>query len=739
MRGVLRFLQRFGSGRLIGLLLLADLLFIRLWDPAPVEIIRHKAFDLYQRIQPRAPSAERVAIVDIDEESLKALGQWPWPRTIVADLVSRLSERGVMVIGFDILFPEEDRTSPVFAARSIRGLDEQTREALRRLPDNDSILAEAIGSARVVLGQSGYRTVAVDDAARPQPQTGLAVVGENPAPILVSFPDLLRNLPILEAAASGRGLLSVKQEDDGIIRRIPMIATANGVVVPALSLDMVRVAQGASSILVRSDRSGVQAVGVQAIRVPTDWRGRAWLHFAPHDPGRYIPAIRVLNNEVPRERLSGKFILIGTSATGLFDLKSTPLDAAIPGVELHAQLIESILTGALLERPFWATALEFIAASVLSLILIAFGPVLRAATLLVLGGIIAAAALALSWVLFSSFGILVDATFPLAASFSVYLLLVFTNYIRTFADRQRIRSAFSQYVAPAIVDELVRSPEKLALGGDRRDMTVMLSDVRGFTAVSEGYKEDPQGLTVLLNSLFTPLTEAIISHKGTIDKYMGDGIMAFWNAPILDPSHEENACEAALNMLDRLAILNQKRIREAPPDGPPVQPLQIGIGLNTGPCFVGNFGSDLHFNYSVLGDPVNLSSRLESQCKTYGVPIVAGTRTAKAVAGRLAVLELDCVQVVGKTEPERIFTILGRGDVRASLAFRKLSEFNQVMLAAYRQASWEEALEMVFRSRDLARGFGLESYHALMIARIRKLKETPSLDDWRGITVLESK
>ena len=259
--------------------------------------------------------------------------------------------------------------------------------------------------------------------------------------------------------------------------------------------------------------------------------------------------------------------------------------------------------------------------------------------------------------------------------------------MREQKDRRRIRSAFGQYLSPALVEQLAQSPEKLVLGGEARTMTIMFSDVRGFTTISETYKDDPQGLTQLMNRFLTPLTNAIIARKGTIDKYMGDAIMAFWNAPIDDAEHEINACRAAIDMLRRVDDLNAEREAEARENGQPFIPIRIGVGINTGRCVVGNMGSDLRFDYSVLGDSVNLASRLEGRSKAYGAPIIIGAATAGKAAGQFATLELDLITVKGKTEPERVFAILGGEDVAAGADFRKLSELNATMLAVTASAT----------------------------------------------------
>jgi adenylate cyclase len=738
MKKAFRALRRFGIGRILGLLLLVNLIALRLWDPASVEAFRHKALDLYQLIQPRVAQAGPVVIVDIDEASLRALGQWPWPRTIVADMVTRIAESGSVAIGFDVLFPEPDRASPDIAAETFRGLDSETREKLRRLPSNDEIFADAIRRSTVVLGQSGYRVSAASPSAAPAMQTGVAMIGADPRPYLVRFPHLLRNLPLLEGAAQGRGIFSIIPEGDGMVRRVPVMATAGGTMIPSLALELLRVVTGSGAILIKADDGGVRSVSVQGLEIPTDGKGRIWLHFAPPDPSKYISALDLLQGRVPKESIAGKLVLIGTSAAGLLDLKTIPIHPAIPGVELHAQLLESALTGSTLNRPGYTAFVELGLAAFLSLTLIALAPKVSAGVLFILGGAIATLIIGVSWYCFSFLGLLIDYTFPLISSFLVYAVLVCTNYLSVSADRQRIRSAFSQYISPALVEQLAQSPEKLTLGGEQRDLTVLFSDVRGFTAISESYKDDPQGLTALINRLFTPLTNDIIERKGTIDKYMGDAIMAFWNAPLHDSAHELNACDAALAMLESLSALNEQRERDAGADHL-IPPLKIGIGLNTGPCVVGNFGSDLHFNYSVLGDTVNLSSRLESLSKQYDVPIIIGDRTAQAVHKRFAVLELDRLKVKGKTEPERIFTVLGRADVAASSAFRHLSGLNEIMLSAYRRRDWAKALETIIQCRDAGKGFGLDEHYAAYVDRIRRLIETPPPEQWNGISIMEFK
>jgi adenylate cyclase len=473
--------------------------------------------------------------------------------------------------------------------------------------------------------------------------------------------------------------------------------------------------------------------------MPTDGNGRLWVHFGPHDSSRYLSAKDVLEGRIPPDKVTGKLVLIGTSAVGLHDLKATPVHPAMPGVEVHAQVLENILTQAVLSAPTWAVVAEMALAIVVGLAIIWLAPILGAGTVFFLGAVVAAAVVGVSWYAYYQLHTLVDFTFPLLSSSTIYLMMVFTNYLRAQAERKQIRSAFSQYLSPALVEELAQSPEKLVLGGEERTMTVLFSDIRGFTTISELYKHDPQGLTSLINRLLTPLTNAIVNRKGTIDKYIGDAVMAFWNAPLADPDHEVNACDAALEMLERVEALNRERKAEADAAGQPFVPMQIGVGLNTGPCVVGNMGSDLHFNYSVLGDTVNLASRLEGQTKTYAVNILIGARTAQAVQARFAILELDFLQVKGKTEPELVYTLLGRDDVARTPRFQKLRDANAMMLTAYRNRNWTGALEAILLCREAGREFGLDEFYNRYVARIRDLLDNPPDADWNGVYAAESK
>jgi len=739
MKRIRRLAQKFGLGRGVCVLLLFALVGLRMWDPPPLEELRLRTFDTYQKLAPRPLMASSPAVIlDIDEQSLSSFGQWPWPRTLIADLVTRLTKLGAAAIAFDIIFAEPDRVSPNLMAGSLPNLDDETREKLLRLPSNDQILADAMRQSRVVVGQSLVHIPDPQTQARP-PTARLGMMGADPSPFIWTGPGLVQNVPELEAAAAGRGVLTIIAEHDGIVRRVPLIMKAQGAIVPALTMELLRVVGQQGAIVVRTDAAGVRNVGFRGLVLPTDLHAQLWVHFTRHDPQRFISVKDLLEGRVEPAQIAGKLALIGTSAVGFNDLKPTPVHGAMPGVEIHAQILESALTGSVLDRPNYAMLAELAVAAAISTAIIAFAPIVSASIVLGMGGAVALSLVGISGYYYMSLNSLVDFTFPWLCTFSVYLALIFINYFREQSQRRQIRSAFGQYLAPALVEQLAHSPEKLVLGGEDRDMSILFSDVRGFTSISELYKADPQCLTTLMNRLLTPLTNAIIEHHGTIDKYMGDAVMAFWNAPLDDTDHEINACASALEMIDRLEQLNRERQEEAKNAGQSFIPFRIGIGINTGRCVVGNLGSDLRFNYSVLGDPVNVASRLEGQTKYYGVTVIIGSKTADKAKEKFAILEVDLITVKGKTEPEAIYTVLGREEVAGDIRFQELRKVYSTMLHSYRSRDWEGAMEALQVCRSFDPDFGLEALFDLYLARIQAFSEVAPSSDWKGVFVAETK
>ena len=736
-----KFASGFGASRVLALGILALFLALRLADPGALQTFRLQVFDIYQSLYPRERTPQPVVIVDIDEASLDSIGQWPWPRTVIADLVRRIHGNGGIAVAFDVLFAEPDRMSPSVMASTIKRLTPEARKELESLPSNDDVMSAAFQRGTVVVGEAATPSQTIQAAHdKPPKPAPIAVKGPDPKPNLPTFEGLLRNIPKLESAAKGHGVITILPERDAIIRRVPAVVLAGGVFRPSLGLEMLRIATGGQAMLIKTNSAGIQGVVVGGVDVPTDRNGRIWVHFTEFGSRPdYIPAKSILDGTVDPKRLQNKLVFIGTSATGLLDIKTTPLDPAMPGVEVHAQLIETILSKSHLSRPNGVDGAEIILMAVLGLFLVFLLPYAGAIGSLAVGGILAGVVTGGSWYLYTRHGFLVDVVYPLGASFVMFVTLVFYNYYQEERQRQRIRGAFQQYLSPDLVEKLAKDSESLVLGGEAREMTFMFSDVRGFTTISESFKSNPQGLTVLMNRFLTPLTNAIMERKGTIDKYMGDCIMAFWNAPLDDPEHCRAACLSGLEMLQRLDKVNDEREAEAKEAGEVFLPLNVGIGINTGLCVVGNMGSEQRFDYSVLGDSVNLASRLEGQSKSYGVKTVLGESTAKAVRDEFAVIELDLIQVKGKTEPERIYALVGATDVAAEEDFKALREANDTMLEKYRAQDWSWARYALETCRKIAAQYKVDEFYGIYEKRINDLEATPPGPDWDGVFIATSK
>jgi adenylate cyclase len=734
--------HRFGWGRVFSIALLVALVGLRVWDPAALKLARLKTFDLYQIAKPRVPTTRPVMIVDIDDASLNEFGQWPWPRTVLAKLVEKIARGGASAIGLDIVFAEPDRTSPGLLVDGLPHLSEAARAELRAMPDHDTIFANIIKRTRIVLGQSAYKPRAGDTRTVLAPKASFATLGADPNPYLIEYPELLSNLPILEEAAKGRGMFTVIPDPDGLVRRVPIVLKAGGNMIPSLSADMLRVATGQTTYVIKTGKAGVQSVVLAGIEIPTDANAQLWIYYSHHDPKRFVSAADVINSKTPPNIFKGKLVLIGASATGLLDIRSTPIEPVMPGVELHAQALENIITRTSLNRPSYTIGAELCLTLVVGFTFVVLAPILGALPIAALGTVLAGLVSGLAWYLFTQKNILLDVAYPLIGGLMVFVTMVFVNYVREEAQRQQIRGAFSQYISPDLVSQLAKDPDRLVLGGETRELSILFSDVRGFTSISESYKKNPQRLTSLLNRLLTPLSHAILEYNGTIDKYMGDAVMAFWNAPLDNADHAADACAASLKMMEDLDQVNAERESEAKESGTPHIPLRIGIGINTGECVVGNMGSDIRFDYTVLGDSVNLASRLEGQSETFGVPIILGSRTAGQVKDRFAVLELDVLRVKGKKEPEVVYTLLGTNKLLGDETFKALQTQMDKLLSAYRNRKWTVATKALSALRNIdthLMSADLSALFELYEGRIREFKKNPPPKNWDGVFTLTTK
>ena len=676
---------------LISAALLTVCVALRIADPEPVARLRLSVFDSYLRASPRhVDTSFPVRIVAIDDASLARIGQWPWPRSRLADIVSRLSAAGAASITFDMVLAEPDRLSPeeLLHALSESALSPRLTEELGKIPSNDERLTRAITGAPVVLGVAGNSS-AQKIARYPG---AISFAGDDPANFVHAFTGGVENLPNLTKAARGIGAVNWLPSSDQVVRRIPLLVSIGGALYPSLALEALRVGAKQSTIFIKSSGgSGIDAfgekTGIESVRVgdtilPSDGRGELWLKFAPSDPRRTISAVSILDGTFKPDEIKARHIILGATATGLLDLRATPLDPAVPGVEIHAQALEQMLSGDHLIRPAYAIGAE-IAFLIVIGALVAWLIHRSGALVAAIVGLMAIALIiALSWFAYLQGGLLFDPIYPLLSVALLYLGVSLTSYIKSEFERAEIRSAFGHYVSAPLVEELARNRDKLKLGGDMREITLLFADVRGFSKISEGLGAEE--LIRFVNRLFTPLTDIILSNRGTIDKFMGDAVMAFWNAPLKDAGHAANACRTALAMLDALGHLNAAMKAESAAAGVPFMPVRMGIGLNTGECVVGNVGSPQRFDYSVLGDVVNVAARFEEATKTYGARVIVGERTA-VEAEHFAFLELGSVTPRGKGRPEIIFALLGDERYAASTEFLNLKAAHDMFLAARRE------------------------------------------------------
>ena len=693
--------------------------------------LQNYSFDTFQRILPREVYPEDpVVIIDIDDRSLAEIGQWPWSRNQLAKLTNQAY--AAAALGFDVVFAEPDRTNPQNLIASY-SLNEELAKELTSLPSNDELFAQAIKNhGTVVLGQALNN----NEISKPsKTKFGLVIQGDDPKQFVTNYLGVQNNIKLLDASAQGVGSMSIGN-NDAIVRQLPTFESIGDQLIPSLAIEMTRVAVGASTFQIKSSnasseeaygaQTGINNIKLGPLTIPTTAKGNAWIYFTATKNISTVSAVDVISGAIPPEFFEGKVALVGTSASGLLDLRSTPTEKNIPGVTIIAQFIQQIFANEFLQRPDWLFGAEFLAGLILALLITlsiqALGPI-GGLSILVggSGGIIGS-----SYYFFKSKLFLVDPISPLIIALSVYVAVTFFNFLFTELERGRVRGAFAQYLSPEMVNRLAESSESLVLGGEKKEMTFLFSDIRGFTKISEQYKDDPEALTQLINQLLTVLSNAILNHGGTIDKYMGDCIMAFWNAPTDQANHRQLAIESAHAMNNALSKFNQSL------EGSLDFKLEIGIGINSGECIVGNMGSDKRFDYTVLGDAVNLASRLEGQSSNYGLNMVLGENSYLQDSS-YQMIEIDKIAVKGKSAAETIFTCFEPATKFADNFMAKHINF----LKEYRSQQWDNANLLI--DELISSPNELELYYKHMRARIDEYKINPPSSDWEGVYVAQNK
>ncbi len=727
--------RRFLGSRLAGAVGAALALAVTFQQPDLVNAARDRVFDQYQRLAPRMNATTPVRVIEIDDAALERYGQWPWPRHRFATLVDRLNEAGAAAIVLDVIFAEPDRTSPANVARSwidAPALDGIVRDLTApdlESADHDRTLAAALARAPSVLhltSRSG-----ASETACPPPLAASRVQGMDAAAlarIAPSFRQIIAPLAEFRDAASGEGFARAGLSRDAVVRSAPLIALAcdGGEVYPSLAVEALRVsaprldaslapagvAKAAPAKACRTHVTGVagqavSSVHVCGLRLPTTDDGRIWIHYVRSETveRRTLSVLQALEGDadVLAQEVRGRIVMIGATAEGLRDVVMTPLGDERAGVHIHAEIIEQALAGKTLFRAWdLMRPLEIAAAILVCIIVLMFLPRLSAAlgfaALLILIGALFGG----SFYAFTNERLLIDPVTPgliVAASFTSAFVVMFQQEQMA---RRFIRGAFGKFLSPLIVDRLERDPGLLRLEGEEREITALFSDIRDFTTISE--RLGPPQVTTLLNQYFTPMTRIVTEHEGLVDKYMGDALAAMWNAPVDIDDHAGQACRAALAMLRTLEILNARWRADASLRIPAVR---IGIGLHTAVARVGNFGSEDHLQYSMIGDMVNLTARLEEATKEFGAPIIISSET-RARAPGFATVDLGEITVKGRSEPTSIYALVGDESVAGSSDFARLQAALECGLKAMRAKEYRAALEH-FRDAGAGDAFGMET------------------------------
>ena len=718
-------------------------------QPRFLQFMENKMYDiLFHEVHSTRPSGA-VTIVDLDDEGLSTFGQWPWPRYRVAMLVEKIRRAGAAAIALDIVFAEEDRTSPDVLRRALNselGVQIGFSGLPAGLEDNDRVLANILGQGPSVLGyyfrvnaledreaHEASRNVAEDAGGTesgPQPLDTALVRTKGamgPDTALFSAGGVVRNIPVLSRAAPASGFINVGADRDGIVRRAPLIMAWQERVYPSLALAALLQAQGADTAVLRLTSGGAESLRAAGRTIPLDGRGRMLLHY--RGARRTIPTYSVadvLRERLPQGALEGKIVFVGTSAAGLMDIRSTPLDPYYPGVEAQATVADTIVSGDFLQRPDWAPGLE------LSLVL---GMGLVSTLMLVrLGGLWPLLPLALlgtsAWFgaqqTLAIRGLYLSPLMPLVTLASNFALLSFLKFRGEEREKHRIRDSFEHYLSPEVISRVLKNPDLLQLGGEKKELTVMFTDIRNFTSLSEML--EPQELVAFMNQFHSAMTGIILEQGGTLDKYIGDAIMAFFGAPVEQPRHALIACRTALSMMEHLYECRKNWCF------PGFSRIEIGLGLSSGEMVVGNMGSVKRMSYTVMGDQVNLASRLEGLTKHYGVKILVSQYTHALITPEITCREIDVVRVKGKAVPVSIFEPF-KEDYFTEGNFDFITHFEQG-LRAYRARHFDEAVAHFERTLQLKPE---DQPSILFIQRCQILKSSPPPEDWDGVWTMSSK
>jgi adenylate cyclase len=721
--------------------------------PSFLEVVELKTLDLRFKSRGFMQANDAIVLAVIDEKSLDEEGRWPWPRSKIARLVDYLSDDEAKVIGFDIGFlePDENNLSFIQQLESKLGSLRLNNKELERflseskmLADNDRILAHSIkqSKAKVILGyflHIDQKSLGYDIESQVI-DNRIAQISISKYPV-VRFPEedanigLLIdayspevNIPILNQSADSSGYFNMFPDLDGAVRWIPlMIKCRQEILLSPLSIQCVWHYLDRPPLILKMASYGVQGIQMGNISIPTDETGQMMINYlGPPKTFTHYPITDIINDRIPKGTFKDKMVLVGTTALGIYDMRNTPFSLVYPGVEVHATIIDNTLAQNFLIRPDWIKILDVLAIILMGVVTGLVIPRLNAVKGILFAICLFTAHILLSRLFFVNYGLWFNITYPLAALIVLYVAHTIYKYVTEERERKKIKGAFTYYVSSSVVNEMLKHPEKLKLGGERKELTVLFSDIKGFTTIAEGLT--PEELVNLLNEYLTVMTDVVFKYDGTLDKYIGDAIMAVYGAPLDLPDHPFKACQSALEMIKELQKLNEKWIGEGR------QAFDIRIGINTGPMMVGNMGSKQRFDFTAMGDSVNLGSRLEGANKSYKTGIIIGELTYERVKNEFACMELDSVRVKGKKKPVKIYSLVGVKDI-PEIPEAIVNQFNEGV-TVYKERKWDEAIQ-IFENISAV---DPDLYAAqLYIERCTNFKKSPPPPDWDGVYVMTSK
>ncbi len=725
---------------------------LHVWGHAPSEVVErldYLIYDVRLKADARTPEVDpRIVIVDIDEKSLSEVGRWPWSRDVVANMVTRLTdELGAAVVAFDVVFAEPQASDAMAALNQLLEARPELQPQIKAIEpeieqtfDRDQQLANVLSGRPVVLGYYLNQDPTALSGALPPTLFKRSQLGDLALDV-TSWQGYGANLPVLQREAEG-GYFNPIVDKDGTVRSVPLIAEYNGGFYQSFALATVRRALGNPQVIpvfpegVADDYGAVEVIALRSSEVELDIpveRGLlSRVNFrakgGPNGGGyRYVSASDVLSGQLTPNDIEGRIVLVGTTAPGLLDLRSTPVNPTYPGVEVHANVISSMLDGDYIIQPEYSRGLLFITVLVVGLILSVTMPILSPSWSLLVALLVLVGTVAVNSYFYFEANLVLPVAVVLLLVLAIFMFDVAYGYLAESRSKRHMVDLFGEYVAPELVTEMAEDPKSYSMEGESRELTVLFSDVRGFTTISESLQ--PNELREYINEYLTVMSEIIRAHRGTLDKYIGDAIMAFWGAPIADADHALLATKAAMAMQEEAVRLNARFLARQWPE------LAIGVGVNTGQMRVGDMGSKIRRAYTVMGDAVNLGSRLEGITKTYGVGVIVGENTRVACPD-MAFQELDAVRVKGKNEPVLIYAPWGEKRGLGEAKTHALKTWD-TMLTQFKSQQWEQAQHTLEQWRGMVGDF--ETLYLLYKTRIAYFKDNPPPLDWDGVTQFDTK